>query len=30
MSSPFKTFTGIDEYEFVPGVHIRRSAESRS
>ena len=23
MSSPFKTFTGIDEYEFVPGVHIK-------
>lgn len=23
MSSPFKTFTGIEEYEFVPGVHIK-------
>jgi quercetin dioxygenase-like cupin family protein len=23
MSSPFKTFTGIDEYEFAPGVHIK-------
>ena len=23
MSSPFRTFTGIEEYEFVPGVHIK-------
>ena len=23
MSSPFRTFTGIAEYEFVPGVHIK-------
>jgi quercetin dioxygenase-like cupin family protein len=23
MSSPFRTFTGIGEYEFVPGVHIK-------
>ena len=23
MSSPFRTFTGIEEYEFAPGVHIK-------
>jgi quercetin dioxygenase-like cupin family protein len=23
VSSPFRSFQGIDEYEFVPGVHIK-------